>query len=233
LIRKAAILAPEQTIHSFHLASAYDVLEADSLSERYYRKAIALDGTATFAYRALAQLFMVTGRVAEARAMLDTLLRKDAEDSYLLLGAGEVELFDGRPEKAEAWYRKAVDVLGGSSSPTTQLGFILLKTGRKEEGRRLLQQSLMITESALADGSENYDHALDRARVYAIEGDTTEALHWLGKAIDAGWMLERILAIDPQLENVRGTVRFAGLRSQLRGRIEDARRRLAEAGILY
>jgi TolB-like protein/Tfp pilus assembly protein PilF len=100
LIRKAAILSPEQTINNFHLASVFDALEADSLSERYYRKTIALDGTATYAYRALAQLYVVTGRITEARAMLDTVLRVYTEDSYLLLGAGEVELFDGKPAEA-------------------------------------------------------------------------------------------------------------------------------------
>jgi tetratricopeptide (TPR) repeat protein len=232
LIKKASILSPEQTIHNFHLASLYDALGIDPLAERYYRKTIALDETSSFAYRALAQLLIVTGRTSEARGMLAAALRRQEDDPYLLLGAGEVELFDGKPEKAEGYYRKAADVLGGNFKPTTQLGFILLQTGRETEGRNLLRESLAITEEALADGSENYDHSLDRARVFAIQQDTTAALHWLGKAIDAGWMLERILAMDPQLQSLKGNRLFAEQLAQLRARNSEARRRLTETGML-
>ena len=232
LIRKALILSPERTIHNFHLASVYDAVGVDSLSEQYYRKTIALDGTSTFAYRALAQLYVVTRRVSEARAMLDTVLRENSEDSYLLIGAGEVELFDGNLERAEEFYKRATSVLAGTFAPTTQLGYILLKRGKDAEGNRLLRESLAITARALADGSENYDHMMDQARVYAIQGDTSKALSSLENAIRAGWMLERLLAIDPQLEHLRNSSRFQKLLADLRARIAEIRQSLAKTDML-
>ncbi len=232
LIRKSLILSPERTIHYFHLASVYDAVGVDSLSERYYRKTIALDGNSTFAYRALSQLFVVTGRIPQARAMLDSVLRTHADDSYLLLGAGEVELFDGKLGRAEEYYRAAMSALGGTSGPTTQIAYVLLKTGRESEGHRLLGESLRITDDALADGSENYDHMIDRARVFSIQGDTAQAFQWLQRAVDSGWMLDRLLVLDPQLENLRKDSRFDVLLSDLRHRIVAIRQRLNDSGML-
>jgi hypothetical protein len=107
-----------------------------------------------------------------------------------------------------------------------------LRTGRELEGNRLLRESLEITDEALADGSENYDHMIDRARVFSIQGDTVQSFQWLQRAFESGWMLDRLLMLDPQLVNLRKDSRFDSLVSGLHRHIGEVRDRLAVAGTL-
>jgi tetratricopeptide (TPR) repeat protein len=158
--------------------------------------------------------------------MLDSLLKLYPDDSFLLMGAGEVELFAGLHRQSEEYYRKAMAVLPEETPPTTQIAWSLLKKGEEREANIFLRKSLEITDRALAAGSENYDHMIDRARVFSLQGDTTQALSWLQRAVDAGWRLDRLIELDPQLETIRKTDWFVRLLSGLRSRAGEVRGRL-------
>ncbi len=84
------------------------------------------------------------------------------------------------------------------------------------EGKKAESQALL-TEQLLADLSNDTVAVWDFADIYALNGETEEALKWLEHGLDIGCINYPFLSkLDPYLENIRGEERFKKLMERVK-----------------
>jgi tetratricopeptide (TPR) repeat protein len=112
---------------------------------------------------------------------------------------------------------------------TTALGYSLLKMGEESRAEQMLQRSVELDQEWI-DGNVSFlEHILyDFARVNAIRGNTEEALEWLRRAIERGWVFAYTYMgqADPMLENLREDVAFQELMYDARRDLDRQRDRI-------
>ena len=110
----------------------------------------------------------------------------------------------GRRQEAIAELRAAVDASSGSPDMVAQLGFALAVAGDAAGARRE-------EERLAALSAERYVSAYSRALLPLGRGDRATSLDWLERAADErSWYLP-FIAVEPDLEPLRGEPRFRAL----------------------
>lgn len=145
--------------------------------------------------------------------------------AYRHLFAGDAALYAGRLADAEAEYRAAIALAPDArNGPTghfavTSLAMVLRARGRIAESDSLVARAMELNHSRLAAGRDSHGYPYDIASAYAIQGNRSEAIKWLGKAVDAGWRKAYFTERDPFFTALRGD---SGFRRVLR-RMADTR----------
>jgi len=104
----------------------------------------------------------------------------------------------------------------------------LWKMGRQDEARRIAAGLIELDKRGIAQGMEWASLPYEIAQMYAMEGRREEALLWLEKAIEAGYIYGRFESRDPAFEGLRSDPRFQKLASQVKARLDEQRRRVQE-----
>jgi len=119
---------------------------------------------------------------------------------YLHLGNAQRAL--GNYEEAIQAYASAEKLSGtGTSNATSSRAWLLVKLGREDEARDLL-------EELIARSADHYVSPYYFAIVYAALGDINAAFEWLERAITAGSVSCLNLNRDSRLESLRSDIRF-------------------------
>lgn len=197
--------------------SFYDFAEA----EHYINKSLELQPDFTFGYQALIDLYIAQGNCPKATQKSQEMLSIDPESQTNLIYAGNAALFCGEYEKAKPYFQKSLP----STRALNPLGFILWKEGRKEEAIKLFNQALAIQQNRLKEGNEDPRPRYGLARIYAMQGNKTEAYKWLQAAIDGGWLLYRMGMADPMMESLRGEAQFQQMMAQVKAKVDEMRTR--------
>lgn len=114
---------------------------------------------------------------------------------------------------------------GTLRSTRTALGFVHLRAGDAARGRRLLDAAERETLKALRAGSTFGGLHYDLASVHAARGETDQALQWLERSRQAGWLQHEFLDLDPIFASLRGDERFEGVRKSMEREVADQRAR--------
>jgi protein kinase/serine/threonine-protein kinase len=228
LIKKAIQLQPGRASDHIKLGSVYYSLGLDSLSVMQLKKAIELQPSITNAYATLSELYTRQGNVNRARALLDSVLTGNPDDPVLLVGAGYVELYDRKYERALRYFQRVYTTAQDFFGLLTPLGFTLLKTGRVAEGEKVLEFSMRENLKSIRELSEEGSRRYDLARVYAIRRDSTSALKWLADAVARGSGIYRYTERDPMLEALLTSHEFKRLIGIINSRAEEMRARVVE-----
>ena len=201
-------------------------------------------------YGNLTWLALLSGNLGKARAFADTALSGDSRQATILALPGDVALFQGNLNQAEAHLRTAAAALDGplesgnaashswGRSVRTSLGALLIQTGGSTEGQRLLrtqarvnsaaQRELRALHAAATYGLSGRDLEFtfsridfDQAVIQLHLGDRDAALDRL-EGISTRQLLafESLLRIDPLLDALRSEERFQALTAEA-GRLRE------------
>ncbi|MGA9118026.1 MAG: hypothetical protein WB699_01560, partial [Bacteroidota bacterium] len=139
-------------------------------------------------------------------------------------------LFERDFSRSLACYQQLMSPDTGSS-PFVAIGYLQLKLGRQDEGRRLLERGRVILENSLKEGDESSQVPYSLSTIYAVLGNKKEAVEWLRKAVAAGWRDYRYGLVDPLLENLHGDGQFDQLISNVKSMVDEERRRVEEGDL--
>jgi serine/threonine-protein kinase len=192
---------------------------------------VAIDPTG-WAYGLLAKIYLSQGKVSEARA---------AEGAPSLIAA-LIEIFAGDYETAKGYLEAAMNQDPPILMPftngvrtTTALAYALIKLGETERAPDLLQRSIEMDRELIDGGISFTAHPYyDLARVYAIQGNVSEANRWLREALDNGWPFAYTYMglMDPMLENLKGNETFETMMDEARAALDRQRERMMEMDTL-
>ncbi|MDQ3042120.1 MAG: hypothetical protein M3R11_07035 [Acidobacteriota bacterium] len=99
---------------------------------------------------------------------------------------------------------KAKELSGGSTEPTTQLGYALAKSGNREQAQATLEELKSFAKNS-------YVPAYNFAMIYDGLGETEEALGYLEKSFDEREVHMAFIKIDTRWNNLRSEPRFVDL----------------------
>jgi TolB-like protein/Tfp pilus assembly protein PilF len=174
---------------------------------QHYKRALALDPSDLDVLRDSAGLLMVLGRLNEAMALNEAVVRRDPVNMNALFDHGWFQLMAGRFDAAIAAYRTVLSLAPGWDNARVALGVALLLKGDAPGALAEIEQETsevykMIglpmayyalgrkadSDAALAALIAKYekDAPYNIAYAYAYRGEAGKAFEWLDKAIEYG-----------------------------------------------
>ena len=121
---------------------------------------------------------------------------------------GRVYTRQGRYDEAIGEFRKAIEFAGGANEPVTQLGYVLAKSGRREQAKETL-------EELKVSATKNYVPAYNFAVIYNGLGDKEQALKYLEKSFQEREVQITFIKIDTRWNEVHDDPRFQNLMQRL------------------
>ncbi len=195
---------------------------------RHFERALALDPADLNVLGTAAGLLGLLGRLDEALALEEAIVRRDPVNAGALVNLGSGQLDTGRLDEAIATYRTVLSLNPGRAQTHATIGVALLLKGQASAALAEIEQEpselwRMVylpmayhalgrraeSDAALAALIANFqkDAAYNIAYVYAFRGETDAALAWLDKAVEYQ---------DPGLGGIVAERLFANIRSDPR-----------------
>jgi len=200
------------------------------VAERWLRRAVELSPTFSSARILLVYLLLSGGHHDAGSAELDALLTQREGDPETLNFAADVALMQGDHPRAKRLYERAL-TLGPDSRNfyrarrvKTGLGFTLWMAGERETAQRLFNERRAIRIQEFADDLNAWGPPYELAAIQAVLGQRSEALDWLGRAVDRGWREPHLAESDPLLVGLRQKGTFSEVLDSARKTIAAAKR---------
>ena len=198
-----------------------------------YRRAADLRPDYAAAWLALGDVYLETGRYDQARVVFERVVGLTPEDATTHLGLGEVYREDGNYEASISAYRRAVELDPAMAAAWGGLGDVLHLTDAYEDAINAYQQAVSLNPNdSCSRGSlaglyrrlnrrEEYEQEIELAQnsisdrneynlacLFAIAGESREALRYLKLAIDKRLVTADWARVDPDLYFLRDNPQF-------------------------
>ncbi|UCF36492.1 MAG: protein kinase [Acidobacteriota bacterium] len=180
--------------------------------------------------RLLSLIHLLQGRMQEAKVAADRLILLQPEVPFSWWVSGYVKLWNGENAAAQADFErayqlKATDDLNWWRPYATYLGKTLWNLGDTQSANRFFNERLAADQNAIDAGSQYPDLLKDRAVIYATRGEIDNALQWMQRAVDSGYLLYDIAERDGLLQPLYEEPRFQQMMREAESRVEGMRRR--------
>ena len=227
MLEKTITLVPRLPIPYIQLGEAYASLGDDTKGFEFIEEAIQMQPDFTESYYALSRIHIRRGELVKAFEVASHGLEITPEDPGLMAKMGEIELFYGKPDNAEAYFEAVYDLNLGvhalldpiGLSPS-YLGYVYSITGKPAAAEALFEQLEKGLVDAIESGNEFFMCKVELGRIYAVRGDNSGAIDWLEEAVESGWSDYRLALIDPSFESLKDDRRFLGIITEMKDRIE-------------
>jgi TolB-like protein/DNA-binding SARP family transcriptional activator/Flp pilus assembly protein TadD len=193
------------------LLYAFQLVALERMDEAVHqaRLALELDPLSWRTNQFVASTLYFARRYEEAIALWQHMLElHPAEQAATRFHIAECYLALGQHARAVEQAEQAAR-LSQSASSLLRLAAVYAGVGRRDDARRIMQQSL--PNDAAAALSAGVIDGLALAQLFSRLGDRDRALHWLEQAIEQelGWTM--FLRVEPAYDPLRGDPRFAKL----------------------
>ena len=225
LLKKAMAVNPAMGSPYSAIGHCYYGLDDYQQGEEWLKKSLEIQPDYDNPHDYLFHLYLAAGRLEEAIIEGQKILSLYPDRQSALLYLGRAECVAGHLDKAQSYLEKA------GSRAAVDLGYVYWKTGKKDQAQKLLQSVLVTLKNEADSGDESWEVRRDIAGIYAILGNKEEALQWLQKAIDAGFLFFRYIARDPAFENLRDDERFKQIMDKTKARVDEMRKRIKDMEI--
>jgi TolB-like protein/Flp pilus assembly protein TadD len=236
LVRRAFRVDPRNQILPFNMMEFETSLGNYRNVERWLQVAEARDPNHPYLSSHRVLIFLAEGKTSEAVEEAERNLSAEPQDLVEALSmAAEAWLRAGNFEQARQYleevYRIAPKGWGPIGRPRRMLlGWALLKLGDTERGLALLEEVAQEAHHLIEQGNEEPVLRREVAAVYAATGDRQRAYEWLERAIDSGWLQERVY-VSPLFESIRGEERFQQLMDRIDADLERMNTRIEREGL--
>jgi len=230
-LQKQAIRVNPLNFKSYtSLGDHYITLEMYPEAEANFKKALELNPRDWGTHYSSAYLYALGDQPHKVRQHLEGLIAIDPKDPVLNENAADVALnYD--PEIARPYLLKSIQAEGFNpkSNYTVPLGigYLLLQEGKIDSAKMWLDPALDYHLQRAKDGSEEINNTLMIASLYAVKNEKKEAMKWLRKMIDQGYLDRRNLMSDLRMANLRREPEFINMMEELEQKISAMRLKLS------
>jgi len=217
--------APAQSRLGWIAASNNDFVSAT----KHFERALALDPSDPDVLKDSATFLQDLGRLQEALALHEAVVRRDPVNVSALNNLGYVQRFTGQFDAAIATFRSVLNLSPGYGSAHCQISVAMLFKGdapaalaeieqEKNESWRLMGLPLAYhalgrkteSDAALATliAKLEKDASYNIAYVYAFRGEADKAFEWLGKAVQYQDSGLSDIAVDNLFDNIHSDPRW-------------------------
>lgn len=197
------------------------------------RSVLSVAPNLPYAVRNEALIGLLRGDTATALQAAGRLASDDRPEARALLSAGMLFLLSGVEdtralEPLERSYSMSATAENRKFYTPVLLGYTLWQLGDRERAERVFREFQRFAHERIEDGNEYYLLRYSLAQIHAVRGESEEALRWLERGVEAGWVEAGITVRDPLLASIRDEPRYRTLVSRMRERSEELRRRVIE-----
>ncbi|UCF79218.1 MAG: protein kinase [Candidatus Eiseniibacteriota bacterium] len=231
--RRAIATGPTNAFGHFICGCACAGLGDFERAEPYLQDVLRLHPSFPGAYVVLVYMPLMRGEYQRAAAVGKKALSAAEPRHVALCAAAAVELFREDYDRALEYYDEAMKTSPGvfcevtDMSAMTRSAYIYWKKGQQGRARNALQGSLDRLQERLDNGDEVRAIPYEISAIHAIQDRKEEAHAWLQRAIDAGFRDYRLAMADPVFENIRGEMQFQKMMAEVKGMVDEMRRRAA------
>jgi TolB-like protein/class 3 adenylate cyclase len=227
--KKAAAINPKNGIPYMVIGWAYRLLGDYTRAEQWLKKSLELRKFLE-TYRQLAYTFLLQQKKDSAGAIVPLIIAIDSNNNRNYEAAGMITHIMGDTLTARKYFEKAISLNKSISTDiegyeAVSLGQLLLNEGNTIEADIHLTTALSAYKKAIEEGSQDDDHALFIAAVYAIKSDKQQALTWLKKAQEFKWLDYGFGELTPWFKNIRNEPAFKQAMTILRQKTADLRKK--------
>ncbi|SMD33256.1 TolB amino-terminal domain-containing protein [Reichenbachiella faecimaris] len=207
------------------LGEKYLLLEMFEEAEQAYQQALALNPRGYYSHYGLAYLYDKQGQTDKAKQHLENLVAVDPTDAFLNELAADVAI----DVDTALFYHYARQAM---SSPdfdpvvyyavSVGLGCLLWETGQQDSARALIEPTLQSLLKQAEDSDDSY-LAANISMCYASIREKTEALRWLSKAIDLGYLDRSSLMTTRLIKSIQQESEFKAMMDELDQKITRMR----------
>jgi predicted Zn-dependent protease len=202
--------APNEAVVHFVKATLHRLDGEYDRALRAYDRLVRLDPAAfvVVSYnRAL--IFLYEGKFEDAQRELDRARTVEPNNPLLNTVRALTLYYTKRPAEAEQILREVLQANPNLHGVRPSLAMCLSRQGKHEEALAEL------TDAVIRTASVDPDIAYAVGSVYALEGDSDQALGWLKRSVALGNGNKPCFEGDPNLKGVRGDARFAELMTKI------------------
>ncbi len=228
--KRSLSLNPTAAISYHNVGDIYRDLHDLASAEIWYGKALEVQPDYAPSIDGLVRISISGQQSSKARELVRMLLDAHPDSVPGNRTAGDIELFDGALEKAEQYYRKAIESSPGGfdAMSNLRLGQVLWMRGERDLGGTILTGFVDYQLRSLDEGNEHWWPRWVLAMVSAVRGNREGAYTWLEAAIEAGWRPKPEDWRAPEWDSLSKEARFQETLAELRHEIEEMRRRVEE-----
>jgi tetratricopeptide (TPR) repeat protein len=175
-----------------------------------------LDPVSPIARMNLGVVLRLSRRNDESARQFEETLELDANFSLAQALLGMAYLSNGMPDRAIAAVQKARDLSGARPDIVGFHGYILARTGHRDEALKTIEELRRLTHP-------REPPPFTVALVYVGLDDTNRAFEWLEKAIEARSWESPMLKANPIFDNIRSDPGFLPCSTESVCRIETSR----------
>jgi serine/threonine protein kinase/tetratricopeptide (TPR) repeat protein len=240
--RKALEREPDDANTFAHSVDPLLALEVDEITDRFLT--IGLDKEPLFEgpkpYHRIsirfATLEVLRGNYEKALQWIRDAMELHPDNDELPRSYASVLIF-ARPEHADSVVEYSFRISpdrGASILPATYrtlYAWVLMRRGEYARADSLLEQVLERSAGLLEDGAEAPTVAAHIAAIHSLRGNVDDAIEWLERAYDLGYLQPRIIERAPLFDNVREHQEYRRLIDRMRSDIARMRARIDFSGL--
>jgi TolB-like protein/Flp pilus assembly protein TadD len=224
--RRALALNPRHAGNYWVMGFLYLILADHQKAEQWAASALELQPDDTMAHFMLLVAYSAQGRVQEAAETSQKMLALSPEDGKSHFAAGIAAGLAGDARAAKEHFQRAHELasltLFGDLRIATCLAQLQWEMGERAEAEELFAQSLTANAAELDAGDQSTRPLTDTAFIYAVQGDKEEALRWLRKAVDVGYLGMN----NPMWTYLHAEPEFQQMKADVDARVAEMRRRI-------
>jgi adenylate cyclase len=217
LLRKNIQINPLRFRSYSILGQAYLILEMFEEAEQAYQQALALNPRAYISHYNLAWLYDLQGQTTKAKQHLESLVAVNPDDASL----NELATDIARGMDTTLFYHYARQAMASPDfDPVVNftlslgLGQLLWETGQYDSAQAWVRPILPSLLSQMEE-SDDSNLAFNISTCYASIGEKAEALRWLRKALDLGYMDRTNLMTVRTLKSIQQEPEFKAMMDEL------------------
>jgi serine/threonine protein kinase/tetratricopeptide (TPR) repeat protein len=200
------------------IADALTELGEDEAAEKAYKQHFEFWPDVPDSHVGLARLAMFHGDFARALDLSEEAAKRYPDHSYSRQMKALVNLFARDFTSAEKAYRQLLEIdrKGGATfycsvSNLSAMAYLRSRGGDSEIAKRFANEATENMMKELRKSPQNREFLYDLAATLAFCRKPEESIQTLNRAVEAGWLDHRSLALDPRFDSIKNDDRFTSI----------------------
>ncbi len=223
-MRKGLSMNPTSAISYYVIGHKYYLLTDDVNAEKCFRRALELQPDFVDVFNWIGQRYLLTGEFRKALEVNDKKFSLDHDTAAFLGRAGFLHLCFGSVTTAKEYLEQRAVRAGW----TIELAYLNLKSAQRDSARKFLEGEIAQEMKDVDLGNEFPYDSYEIARRNAVLGRKSEALKWLRKVIEGGWVDYRYALVDYTMRDLREDDEFKRMIAEVKAKVDRMKQQVQE-----
>jgi tetratricopeptide (TPR) repeat protein/TolB-like protein/tRNA A-37 threonylcarbamoyl transferase component Bud32 len=204
--QQVTVLAPDIDAGFENIGNVYAQQGKYQEAIPYFQKALAIEPYFS-TYSNLGTCYFFLKQYPQAAEMFEKAVALNANDTLTAVNLADSYRFSGQKDKAHAAYQQAVSLGYKELQTNPQNSDVMAQIALSYANLGQAQQADTFIKKARAIDKTSLDYIYDQVQIYALLGETKEALDALREALEKHYAVDAVAA-DPNVDSLRSNPEY-------------------------